>query len=67
MILPIANKPNRALGSSGAEQTADHARAVFGYCRCKENLLCMKYETKSVCKTFSQIDATLRVESNEPN
>ena len=46
------------------------AQPVFGrvwYCRCKDNLLCMTYETKSVCKTFSQIDATLRVESNEPN
>ena len=48
-----------------AQQAA--AAAVFGYCRCKENLLCMMYETKSVCKTFSQIDAILRVESNEPN
>ena len=41
--------------------------AVFGYCRCKENFLCMMYETKSVCKIFSQIDAILRVESNESN
>ena len=49
--------------------SGDHrsVMAVFGYCRCKENLLCMMYESKFVCKTFSQIDATLRVESNEPN
>jgi hypothetical protein len=29
--------------------------------------VCMKYEMKFIYKTFSQMSATLRDESNEPN